>query len=335
MKKNRVKFLIIELFLLMLAVFFVWKIFDQNVAETRIAVILPESGDKRWDALIKGMKQFAAENNVHMIICNTDEIDGPEAQREFIKEQKDNDIDGFILYPAPGRETENMLKKECGNKPYLLMADSLAVKEGEAASPAIQPDYREIGRSLGEQLRTKERVLNHPHITVLFEHNAVGLFGDNGIADWKMSEAVQSEISGLKEALEGSGSEIRWCIYRRKGQHIVERIKAEKRADTLVVLDAGVLEELGEQAENGKYRGAELYGVGYSLRTIALLDQGNIQGLIVPDGYEIGYRSVEEMVRRIGHKFYKMQGYTTEYKVFQKDSFSMDDDLERFLYSYE
>lgn len=111
MKKNRVKFLIIELFLLMLAVFFVWKIFDQNVAETRIAVILPESGDKRWDALIKGMKQFAAENNVHMIICNTDEIDGPEAQREFIKEQKDNDIDGFILYPAPGRETENMLKK--------------------------------------------------------------------------------------------------------------------------------------------------------------------------------------------------------------------------------
>ena len=33
MKKNRIKFLIIELFLLMLAVFFVWKIFDQNVAE--------------------------------------------------------------------------------------------------------------------------------------------------------------------------------------------------------------------------------------------------------------------------------------------------------------
>lgn len=27
----------------------------------------------------------------------------------------------------------------------------------------------------------QERVLNHPHITVLFEHNAVGLFGDNGV----------------------------------------------------------------------------------------------------------------------------------------------------------
>ena len=83
MKKNRMKFLIIEFLLLLLAVFFVWKIFDQNVAEPRIAVILPESGDKRWDALIKGMKQAAAENNVHMIICNTEEIDGPEAEREL------------------------------------------------------------------------------------------------------------------------------------------------------------------------------------------------------------------------------------------------------------
>ena len=288
MKKNRMKFLIIEFLLLLLAVFFVWKIFDQNVAEPRIAVILPESGDKRWDALIKGMKQAAAENNVHMIICNTEEIDGPEAEREFIREQKDNDIDGFIIYPAPGHETENMLKKECGKKPYLLIADGLAVKEGETASPTIQP-----------------------------------------------SEAVQAEICGLNEALEGSESKISWCIYRRKEQDIVERMKKETEADALVVLDAGILEEFGEQAENGTYEGAELYGVGYSLKTIALLDNGNIQGLAVPDGYEIGYKSVEEITKRIKHRFYKMQGYITEYQVLGKENFSMDEDLERFLYSYE
>lgn len=316
MKKNKVKFLIIELLLLALAFFFVWKIFDQNVVEPRVAVILPESGDKRWDALIKGMKQSAAENNVHMIICNTDEIDGPEAERELIKEQKDNDIDGFIIYPAPGYETENMLKKECGNKPYLLIADSLAVKEGETASPTIQPDYREIGRWIGEQLRTKNQ--------------KIGI-----IADWKMSEAVQAEISGLTEVLAGSGSEVSWCIYRRKDQNIVERMMEETKTDALVVLDAGALEELGELAENGKYEGADIYGVGYSLKTIALLDKGNIQGLIVPDGYEIGYKSVEEMAGKIEDRFYKMQGHTTEYKALSEEKFSMDDDLERFLYSYE
>ena len=38
-----------ELILLVLALFFVWKIFIQNVPEKRVAVILPESGDQRWD----------------------------------------------------------------------------------------------------------------------------------------------------------------------------------------------------------------------------------------------------------------------------------------------
>ena len=155
------------------------------------------------------------------------------------------------------------------------------------------------------------------------------------IADWKMSEAVQAEICGLNEALEGSESKISWCIYRRKEQDIVERMKKETKADALVVLDAGILEEFGEQAENGTYEGAELYGVGYSLKTIALLDNGNIQGLAVPDGYEIGYKSVEEITKRIKHRFYKMQGYITEYQVLGKENFSMDEDLERFLYSYE
>ena len=67
----------------------------------------------------------------------------------------------------------------------------------------------------------------------------------------------------------------------------------------------------------------------------ALLDKGNIQGLVVPDGYEIGYKSVKEIAGKIEHKFYKMKGYTTEYQIFSKKDFSMDDDLERFLYSYE
>ena len=80
----------------------------------------------------------------------------------------------------------------------------------------------------------------------------------------------------------------------------------------------------------GNTRVRELYGVGYNLKTVALLDKGNIQGLVVPDGYEIGYKSVKEIAGKIEHKFYKMKGYTTEYQIFSKKDFSMDDDLERF-----
>ena len=44
---------------------------------------------------------------------------------------------------------------------------------------------------------------------------------------------------------------------------------------------------------------------------------------------------VEEITKRIEHRSYKMQGYITEYQVLGKENFSMDEDLERFLYSYE
>ena len=101
MKKNKITFFVMELILLVLALFFVWKIFIQNVPEKRVAVILPESGDQRWDSLIKGMKQSAKENHIHLVICNTDDIENAEAEKEAtilrgeaIKEQKIRIADG-------------------------------------------------------------------------------------------------------------------------------------------------------------------------------------------------------------------------------------------------
>ena len=112
MKKNKITFFAMELILLVLALFFVWKIFIQNVPEKRVAVILPESGDQRWDSLIKGMKQSAKENHIHLVICNTDDIENAEAEKEAIEEQKNNHIDAFIVLPAPGTDTKEMLTKE-------------------------------------------------------------------------------------------------------------------------------------------------------------------------------------------------------------------------------
>ena len=98
MKKNKITFLILECVFLILTLFFAWKIFDRDVPEKRVAVILPESGDNRWNSLIKGMKQSAKLNNLHMIICNTDEIENAEMEKEIIKEQKRNNIDAFIFF---------------------------------------------------------------------------------------------------------------------------------------------------------------------------------------------------------------------------------------------
>ncbi len=76
------------------------------------------------------MKQSAKLNNVHMIICNTDEIENAEMEKEFIKEQKRNNIDAFIICPAPVMRRKDMLKKQCGKTPYTLIMEDVYSKEG-------------------------------------------------------------------------------------------------------------------------------------------------------------------------------------------------------------
>ena len=161
MKKNKITFFAMELILLVLALFFVWKIFIQNVPEKRVAVILPESGDQRWDSLIKGMKQSAKENHIHLVICNTDDIENAEAEKEAIEEQKNNHIDAFIVLPAPGTDTKEMLTKECSDVPVILVVEDLYTEDAEATSKfsVVAPDYYEMGKYIGGQINSRKQEL--------------------------------------------------------------------------------------------------------------------------------------------------------------------------------
>lgn len=318
MKINKMSFLVIEILLLLLALFFVQKIFDQNVPEKRVAVILPESGDKRWDSLIKGMKQSAKMNGLHLIICNTDEIGNAEDEEEAIKEQLHNNIDAFILYPAPGSETDAMIKKTCGDTPVILIGEDVYSGKEQKVSefPVVQPNHYEMGKAMGEQLgKTGKKI--------------------GVVAGWQESEATRDSLEGLTDALKGTGNQIIWHCYKENGADICEQVDRKEKADVLVVLDSGSLDEIGERAEDGLYQGAEVYGIGSSVKSIALLDYGRIQGLVAPDGYEMGYESIEEINKKLNYRFYEAKSHETELKVIHREDLFSGDDMERFLYSYE
>lgn len=56
--------------------------------------------------------------------------------------------------------------------------------------------------------------------------------------------------------------------------------------DYIAAMDTEALDTLGENAENGYYKGAEIYGVGTSMKSVALLDYNKIKCLVVPDGVQ-------------------------------------------------
>ena len=118
-KRNKITFLIAEALLAVLAAYFFYSIFHGDVPPKKVAVIVENSGDKRWDSLLNGMKQAAKVQNLSLIICNTDEQESSEDEQEMIREQLENDVDAFIINPAPGQDTKQVLEQLQGTKPFV------------------------------------------------------------------------------------------------------------------------------------------------------------------------------------------------------------------------
>ena len=312
MKKNKLTFILTELVLVVLAAFFISRIFADNEPQKRVAVIVEDSGNKRWDALMNGLKQSAKNNNMHLIICNTDLIESAEDEKELINEQLQNN---------PGRETKDMLGQLQGEKPFILISEDAYVK-GTSGYVTVKPDNYKIGQMLAEQLIQND--------TEQLENKKIGV-----VLGRAETEEAANRIAGLKDGLEGYDCEIAWEYnYAGGNQNISDIIASKEQVDYLAVLDNWALEELGEAAEENKYHGAQIYGVGSSEKAIVLLDNQNIKCLLVPDDYEMGYKSMDEIAKKLEHSFYKMNSCETKVKtIYKEDLYSKD--IERFLYSYE
>ena len=75
MKKTKTTFLLAEICLGILLLFCVHLIFEDEKPQKRVAVIVEKSGDEKWNSFMNGLKQAAGIANIHLIICNTDEIE--------------------------------------------------------------------------------------------------------------------------------------------------------------------------------------------------------------------------------------------------------------------
>ena len=57
--------------------------------------------------------------------------------------------------------------------------------------------------------------------------------------------------------------------------------------------------------------------------------------MVLLAGYEIGYKSVEEIAEKLNHRFYQLESCNTGVRELDGEELFSDDDMERLLYSYE
>lgn len=327
MNRSRTTFLIAEILLAILTIFLVRNIFSIEKPQKRVAVIVENSGDERWDTFINGMKQAADLHNIHLIICNTDEIEDAQEERSLIYEQLDNNIDALIIQAAPGYDVSEILEEVSVEKPVILVANDALTREIEediqatSRFPRVMPDNYKMGYELGRELLRK----NENDI----KGKTVGIV--SGVAD---TDSAKKRQRGLEDALDGSDCEIRWRVNAVYDQSIGTMVKEQERVDFIAVLETGALERLGEMTVDESLQGALLYGISSSTKGVYYLDAGIIESLVMADEYDMGYYSVIEISRVLEHNLYAIQNHTIDLKILHKEDIFTEEN-QKFLHAYE
>lgn len=326
MKRTKMTFLLSEIFLFIMLLLCVHRIFSDEKPQKRVAVIVEKSGDEKWDSFINGLKQAAEIRNIHLIICNTDEIEDAQEEKSLICEQLDNQVDAFIIQAAPGKDTGEMLREIRSQKPVLLVANDV-LKEQENGNhppqyqelPVVMPDNYSMGYALGEDLRSRNDIRG----------KKIGI-----VSGFEETECSREREEGVLEALSDSGCEIQFHIYTTYDMAITEKLRQERTVDYLIVLETGALEQIaGMYAQESENRPG-IYGIGNSIRCVYYLDEAVVEGLVAADGYDMGYQSVLEISGALGNQLYAMKNRETDYRLLHKEDIFREE-VQQFLHTYD
>jgi len=325
MKRTKMTFLLSEICLLIMLLLCMHLIFSDEKPQKRVAVIVEKSGDEKWDPFINGLKQAAGIGNIHLIICNTDEIEDAQEEKSLIYEQMDNQVDAFIIQAAPGQDTGAMLREIRSQKPVLLVANDVLGEQEDGNRtqqqelPAVMPDNYSMGYTLGEDLRSRNDIRG----------KKIGI-----VSGFEEAECGREREEGVLEALSDSGCEILFHIYTSYDTAVMEKLRQEKAVDYLIVLETSALEQIaGIYAQGSKDRPG-IYGIGNSIRCVYYLDEAVIEGLVAADGYDMGYQSVLEISRVLENQLYTMKNRETDYRLLHKEDIFREE-VQQFLHTYD
>lgn len=272
----------------------------------KVSVIIQESDGSQWNAFKYGLRMAAEDQKVEMFVVSTGEMTEKE-QASIIQQEIDNGADAVIVQPAPGKDTEKMLKK-IEKKVPIMLVETVAGKEGEKSEiPVTEADHYAIGKALADELLNDcGKNLNGKTLQIYSQRTD--------------SEAVTNCEKGLKDRLQDSGTEVRWSQSDSPGDYENDSLKEQEKVDFVIALDDRSVVQAGEYAMAGKLNGAVVYGVGRSTEAVYWLDTGNVQCLVVPDEFNVGYQSLTETVKLFKHSVHKMNSKTVSHTVIRQDT---------------
>lgn len=289
MNRNKIYFSLLMFVLVIIIGITAYEMLGVGKKEERytVSVIVDDSNNGRWIAMREGIEQAARDNNIDVSYVFSGKFNNAGEEIELIQREIMNGTDGIIVQMVSNYEEINRLSEIFSQTTVMLLETDV---EPQGLYAVTGPDNAAVGRAIGK--------------AVAQDNNSLAEKGIGILCGNQEQIAMQERLMGLKEILEKEEARILWTLQGNNepvGEALTEN--EEKMHVDLVIALGNEETELAvdyllARAEEGK-EGCLLYGVGYSEKAVYYLDKGWIQSLVIPNEFNMGYLSMEQIARQL------------------------------------
>lgn len=318
MKNSKKMFILIEAVLAVMVILMVCMMLLGKNGENRkkISVIVSNSDDNQWSAFKYGLKMAAEDTGMEVFVVSTDGYLTVQDEENLIENEIDNGAAAVIVQPVAEEGFQSMIKKIEKKIPVMLVETDMSQDKKKASDfPVTEADHYEMGKTMSKELlKDYAESLNGKTMGILMETDG--------------SEASQNREKGLMDGLKGTGVDIRWTIREPVAGKEENLLKSKPKVDIVVALDDTSLTSAGECAAATDLKGAVVYGIGNSTEAMYYLDTGIVECVVVPDEFNVGYKSFTEASKKLKRFFYEMRDQMISHTVVRRDTLFIKENQE-------
>ncbi|MDE5910161.1 MAG: substrate-binding domain-containing protein [Lachnospiraceae bacterium] len=306
MNRNKIYFSLLMLILVIVIGGAVYEMLDAGKEEKpyTVSVIVEDSNNDRWIAMRQGLEQAAQDYNINLNFVFSGEFDDIEEEMELILREVRGGAEGLIIQMISDDEGMEELGEVEAQMAVMLIESDV---EPQGVYAVTGPDNMGIGMALGREVMQE--------IGADSEQKRIGILCGN-----QKQIAMQQRLAGIEQVLAEKNTEISWVLQGNKADMIRELTVNNQEEPVDIIIALGNAEtELAVDYLIG--RGEErkenclLYGVGCSEKAVYYLDKGWIKSLVVPNEFNMGYLSMEEVARQLKYRLSRAENMEVDYLV--------------------
>ena len=260
--------------------------FTNREEDKIVGVVSKSSTSEYWMSVNSGMEAVAADHNMKIVFLAPDSELDKEVQEKQVEKLLEQDVEALAISPIDSYDTPSYME-EIQKKKIPVVTFDTGFEEQEI--PYVGIDNYKAGYELGEELAKQ------------MEHT-----GQVGVVAGDLNQMGHRErMEGFRDYIETEpGMEMRFVESGYANLQMSEqkvRALMEEYPDVRGIMATSAVTALG-LAEEMKDTGIKIVAVDEQEDSLEALEKGELSALAAQSGYDIGYQTIECIVKMFDGK---------------------------------